>query len=154
MRARGIEGNHGGTSPRRQCHPLVYIATLLPRQSSRDNANNGRGGPAWPARRLISSSIKEPGDVLQTAMRHATHPPPVKTFRTTAAVPVCHDDGVSHVPPFVFLGTALGNYKVQRMQFLGTKDRTDEPRFVFSRGTLEKIANLYHRIFDIENKYF
>lgn len=55
---------------------------------------------------------KGDGDVLQTAMRHATHPPPVKTFRATAAaaVPVCHDDGVRHVPPFVFLGTALGNY--------------------------------------------
>lgn len=38
----------------------------------------------------------------------ATRPLPVKTFRTAAtndaAAPVCHDDGVSHVPPFVFLG--------------------------------------------------
>jgi len=68
----------------------------------------------WPRRFGVTHAPlnivadKGAGDVLQTAMRHAPHPPPVKTFRTAA--PVCHDDGVSHVPPFVFPETVLGNY--------------------------------------------
>lgn len=105
----------------------------------------------WPRRTGVSRAPlnivadKGAGDVLQTAMRHATHPPPVKTFRTTVAVPVCHDDGVRHVPPFVFLGTALGNYQVQRMQFLGTKDRINDESFYLS-GNVRKNSELYHRI--------
>jgi hypothetical protein len=50
------------------------------------------------------------------APRAASTPsPPVKTFRAAAAVapPVCRDNGVSHVPPFVFLGSArLGTGKL------------------------------------------
>lgn len=46
----------------------------------------------------------------QLCATRRTHPP-VKTFRTAA--PVCQDDGVSHVPPFVFPETALGNCEMQ-----------------------------------------
>lgn len=71
------------------------------------------------------------GDVLQTAIRHAPHPPPVKTFRTIAAVAaavvtatsVRYDYRVSHVSLFL-LGSALGYYQVQ--QFLGTRGRLNE----------------------------
>lgn len=82
---------------------------------------------------------KGAGDVLQTAMRHAPHPPPVKTFRTAA--PVCHDDGVSHVPP-VFPGTALGNYEVQPDAVFGNGEaRRIDCRAIPFRGILRKLAN-------------
>lgn len=107
-------------------NPLVYIAALLPRQSSRDNANNGRGRTGVTHAPLNIVADKGAGDVLQTAIRHAPRPPPVKTFRTIAAdaaaavaTSVCRDDGVSHVPACVLLRTALGNY--EPLQFLGTR---------------------------------
>jgi len=74
---RGIQRNHDGASPRRQCSPLCpsYNIALSPRQSSRDNANNGWGGPAWPTRRLISSPIKEPAMFYkQLCATRRTHP--------------------------------------------------------------------------------
>lgn len=112
----------------------------------------------WPRRAGVSHAPlnivadKGAGDVLQTAMRHATHPPPVKTFRTTAVAPVCHDDGVSHVPPYVFLGTVLGNYEMQRMQFLGTKFELRDDPFVLSRG--KKTQRNFIIEFYVESKYF
>lgn len=68
-----------------------------------------------------------------------THPP-VKTFRTIAAVTAAvaatslrHDDGVSHVPPFVSPPRALGSYEA--LQFLGTRARNRaRDRCVLSRG--------------------
>lgn len=88
----GYERNHGGASPR-QCHPpriRCYSSSL---------AIESRQCVQWPRRAGVSHAFnivadKGAGDVLQTAMRHATHPPPVKTFRATAA-PVCHGWGKS-----------------------------------------------------------
>lgn len=89
---------------------------------------------------------KGAGDVLQTAMRHAPHPPPVKTSRTAA--PVCHDDGVSHVPPFVFPETALGNYEVQPDAVFGNGGarRTDCGANLFRGIITETIGEFYRAI--------
>lgn len=103
------ERDHGGASPRlplpcrlTSLRPadnadnplLVYIAALLPRQSSHDNANNGRGRTGVTHAPLNIVADKGAGDVLQTAIRHAPHPPLVKTFRTIAAIAAAAVAGV------------------------------------------------------------
>lgn len=113
---RGIQGNHDGASST-ILPPLPLVQHRYPFSS----AIEPRQCEQWPRRSGVTHAPlnivadKGAGDVLQTAMRHAPHPPPVKTFRTAA--PVCHDDGVSHVSPFVFPETALGNYEVPDATF-------------------------------------
>jgi len=78
-----------------------FSSAIEPRQCEQWSRQTG----VTHTRRLISSSIKEPMFYKQLC---ATRPLPVKTFRTAATddavAPMCRDDGVSHVPPFVFLG--------------------------------------------------
>jgi len=82
-RGRGIQGNHDGATPRRPSpsslvqHRCPFSSAIEPRQCEQ-----------WPRRFGVTHAPfnivadKGAGDVLQTAMRHAPHPPPpVKTFR-------------------------------------------------------------------------
>lgn len=118
--------------PLRPSYRRPFSSAIEPRQCEQ-----------WPRRSGVTHAPlnivadKGAGDVLQTAMRHAPHPPPVKTFRTAA--PVCHDDGVSHVPPFVFPETVLGNYEVQPDAVFGNGGaRRIDCKAILFRGILRK----------------
>jgi len=79
-RGRGIQGNHDGASPRPSPSSLVqhrcpFSSAIEPRQCEQ-----------WPRRSGVTHAPfnivadKGAGDVLQTAMRHAPHPPPCQNI--------------------------------------------------------------------------